>query len=330
MSPVDKRTVSLLFVLAVLACLVSLCLGSQWISPVTLVSSLTGQGDETYQMVFWSFRLPRVLMVMLVGWGIAISGVLMQGVLRNDLADPGIMGVAAGGNFGVTLALLIFGTQIASPWTIPLVSIAGAIGTVTLVCGLAFDRRGLYPARLLLTAVAVTAALGSFTLVLSLNVDREVYAQALAWTTGSFSKADWNYVVALTVWLGLLSMIVLAICPVMNVLRLKDESVVGLGLDVFRWRVALLVLAVTLGASSMAMSGGLVFLGLIAPHIARRLVGPQHFALVPAAGMVGMLLLMSADAGGRSLFAPVEIPAGIMTGAIGGMYFVYQLMTTKG
>ncbi|PQO46813.1 FecCD family ABC transporter permease [Blastopirellula marina] len=330
MKQASGRTLLILFLLVLAVGVGSLCLGSQWISPVALVRSLVGQGDDTYQMVFWSFRLPRVLMVLLVGWGIAVSGVLTQGVLRNDLADPGILGVAAGGNFGVTLALLTFGSQINSPWFIPAVSMGGALAAVGLVCGLALDRQGANPSRLLLTGVAVSAALGSFTLVLSLNVDREVYAQSLAWATGSFNKADWNYVVVLSVWLGLLTLIVLTICPVMNVLRLRDESVISLGLNVLRWRLGLLVLAVALAAASMAMSGGLIFLGLIAPQIARRLVGPQHLALIPAAGFVGALLLLTADTSGRSLFAPIEIPAGIMTGAVGGAYFTYLLMTTKG
>lgn len=330
MNKASRHTLTPLLVIVLSCCVISLGLGSQWMSPETLALSLVGQADETHELVIWSFRLPRMLLVVLVGWGIAISGVLIQGVLRNDLAEPGILGVATGGNLGVILALLLFGTQIASPWSIPAMSMAGALFAVLLVCGLAFDRGGLYPARLLLTGVAVSAALGSFTLVLSLNVDRQVYSQALAWATGSFNKADWNYVLALAVWLGILMPPVVAICPIMDILRLKDESVISLGLNVFRWRIVLLVLAVALGSAAMAMSGGIVFLGLIAPHIARRLVGPQHFALVPAAGLMGMFLLLLADTSGRTLFAPVEIPAGIMVGAVGGIYFVYQLMTTKG
>ncbi|RCS44629.1 iron ABC transporter permease [Bremerella cremea] len=324
------RTLLLVLAIVIVASLVSMSLGSHWMSPTSLASSLLGYGHATHEMILWSFRLPRVLLVLLVGWAIAISGVLMQAVLRNDLAEPGILGVATGGNLGVTLALILFGTQIASPWSLPAMSIAGGLLAVLLVCGLAIDRSGIYPARLLLTGVAVSAALGSFTLVLSLNIDRQIYAQALAWATGSFNKADWNYVLALAVWLVVLMPIVLAICPVLNILRLRDENVIGLGLNVFQWRVLLLVLAVALGAAAMAMSGGIVFLGLIAPHLARRLVGPQHGWLIPAAGLMGMLLLLVADTAGRTLFAPVEIPAGIMVGGVGGIYFVYQLMTTKG
>lgn len=324
------RTLPLLGVLVTVTGLASLAIGTHWISPISLTQSLVGSGDAVHEMVIWSFRLPRVLLILLVGWGIAVSGVLMQGVLRNNLADPGILGVATGGNLGVTLALITFGTQIASPWSIPAMSMAGALAAVLLVCGLALDRGGLYPARLLLTGIAVSAAMGSFTLVLSLNMDRQIYSQALAWATGSFNKADWNYVLALTVWLGVLMPLVAAVCPIMNVLRLKDESVISLGLNVFQWRVLLLVLGVAMGAAAMAMSGGIVFLGLIAPHITRRLVGPQHDVLIPASGLVGMLLLLLADTAGRTLFAPVEIPAGIMVGAVGGIYFVSQLMTSKG
>lgn len=324
------RTFIALLGIVVFVSLASLGMGSQWMSPIALSSSLLGYGNETQQMIVWSFRMPRVLLVLLVGWGIAISGVMMQGVLRNDLAEPGILGVTTGGNLGITLALSLFGIQIASPWTLPAMSMAGGLCVVLAVCGLAIDRGGIYPARLLLTGVAVSAAVGAFTLVLSLNVDRQIYSQALAWATGSFNKADWNYVLALAAWLGLLMPVVMAICPVLNILRLRDENVISLGVSVFHWRLLLLVIAVALGSAAMAMSGGIVFLGLIAPHIARRLSGPQHGRLVPTTGLMGMLLLLIADTAGRTLLAPVEIPAGIMVGGVGGIYFVYQLMTTKG
>jgi len=178
--------------------------------------------------------------------------------------------------------------------------------------------------------VAVSAALGAFTLILSLNIDRQVYAQAVAWMAGSLNKGDWNYLVALAGWLAVIIPLAWIAAPVMNVLRLGDDSATSLGLPVQTWRMLLLILAAVSGAVSMSVTGSIVFLGLIAPHVARRLVGPNHVTLIPAAAIVGALLLLTADTLGRTLSAHAEIPAGISVGILGGLYFLYLLMTTKG
>ena len=325
-----RRVFIVLIVLLLLVLAGSMALGSRTIGPWELVETMLGQGNETRQMVLLSFRLPRVLLALLVGMGVSVSGVLLQGVLRNDLAAPGILGVSSGANLGVTLVLLSGGMQLASPWIVPAASVGGAMAAVLLVCLLAGGGGSSSPTRLLLTGVAVSASLGAFTLVLSLNVDRQVYARALAWTTGSFNKADWNYVAALAGWLGLMLPLAWAAAPVMNLLRLGEDTAVSLGLAVSPWRSVLLVLAVVLSATSMALAGSIVFLGLLAPHIGRRLVGPNHGPLIPAAALIGAILLVTADTLGRTMLAPAEIPAGVSVGVLGGLYFLYLLMTTSG
>lgn len=325
-----RRIFPILIALLLLAIAGSMACGSQFIGPVKLVETLSGYGDEVRQMVLVSFRLPRVLLAVLVGLGISVSGVLLQGVLRNDLAAPGVLGVSSGANLGVTIVLLLGGLSSPSPWVVPGASIAGGMGTVLLVCLLAADRGNVSPTRLLLTGVAVSAALGAFTLILSLNIDRQVYARAVAWMAGSFNKADWNYVAALAGWLAVTLPMAWLAGPVLNVLYLGDDAATSLGLPVRRWRMGLLVLAAILGAVCMAMVGSIVFLGLIAPHIARRLVGPNHVTLMPAAALVGAVLMLAADTLGRTVLAPAEIPAGISVGVLGGVYFLYLLMTIKG
>ena len=320
----------LLIALLMLAMVVSMELGSQPMGPGTLAKTLVGYGDEVRQMILLSFRLPRVVLALLVGMGVSVSGVLMQGVLRNDLAAPGVLGVSAGGNLGVVVTLLIGGLQLASPWIVPGMSILGGLAALLLVCLLAADGDVTSPTKLLLMGVAVSAACGALTLILSLNLDRQVYAYAVAWMSGSLGKADWNYVLVLAVWLTVLVPVAWCTAPMMNVLRLGDDTAMGLGLSVRRWRMLLLGLAVVLSAVSMAVAGSIVFLGLVAPHIARRLVGPNHITLIPIAALVGMLLLLLADTIGRTVLAPEEIPAGVLVGILGGVYFLYLLMTTKG
>ena len=329
-----RRMYLLLIALLTLAMVASMELGSQPMGPGTLAKTLVGYGDEVRQMILLSFRLPRVVLALLVGMGVSVSGVLMQGVLRNDLAAPGVLGVSAGGNLGVVVALLIGGLQLASPWIVPGMSILGGLAALLLVCLLAADGDVTSPTKLLLMGVAVSAACGALTLILSLilslNLDRQVYAYAVAWMSGSLGKADWNYVLVLAVWLAVLVPVAWCTAPMMNVLRLGDDTAMGLGLSVRQWRMLLLGLAVVLSAVSMAVAGSIVFLGLVAPHIARRLVGPNHITLIPIAALVGMLLLLLADTIGRTILAPEEIPAGVLVGILGGVYFLYLLMTTKG
>ncbi|QDT41989.1 Iron-uptake system permease protein FeuC [Gimesia alba] len=310
--------------------LASLSLGNQSFSPLRLGQILFGEGDEIQRMILLSFRLPRILMAVMVGAALAVSGVLMQCVLRNDLAEPGIMGVSSGGNLGVSLAIIFGGSELISPWTLPVMSIVCAMTTVLLVCILAYDRYALSPIRLLLTGVAVSTAIGAFTLVLSLNVDRQAYARAVAWMAGSLNKADWNYVAALGGWLGITLPVVWSLHHIMNLLRLREETGLGLGLAVGRWRIFLLLFGVTIGAAAMSVVGSIAFVGLVAPHIGRRLVGPNHLPLLPAAALVGAALLLLADTLGRTLFLPVEMPAGVIVSALGGAYFLYLLMTTRG
>ncbi len=323
-----QRVTPILIGLTLLVLLGGMQLGYLSMGPVRIVQTLLGHTSDAERMILLDFRLPRVVFALLVGMGISVSGVLLQGVLRNDLAAPGILGVAAGGNLSVILVLLIGGMQLASPWIVPGASIVGGLATMLLVCLLAYDGRRFSPIQLLLTGVAVSAAIGSITLVVSLYVDRQVYAYTVAWMSGSLSKGDWNYNAALAVWMAVLLPLTWSLAPTINILRLGDEVATGLGLWVHGQLVLLLALAVALSAVCMALAGGIVFLGLLGPHIARRLVGPNHVVLLPTAALMGALLLLAADTAGRTVLAPAEIPAGVAVSALGAPYFLFLLMRT--
>ncbi len=323
------RRLILLLGLLVASMMISIALGDQSFTPKRLVSILLGGGDETQRMILLSFRLPRVFMTVLVGMALAVSGVLMQCVLRNDLVEPGIMGVASGGNLGITLAVIFGGSQIDSPWTMPAMSMICAMMTVLIVCLLAYDGSAMLPTRLLLTGVAVSTGIGAFTLVLSLHIDRQAYAQALAWLAGSFSKSDWNYVTVLACWLLGTIPFTLAVHNILDVLRLREEVSRSLGLPVDRWRIILLLFGVMLGASAMSAVGSMAFVGLVAPHIGRRLVGHSHRYLIVAASIVGAISTLLADTIGRIAFLPIEMPAGVIVSVLGGIYFLYLLVTAR-
>jgi ferric hydroxamate transport system permease protein len=300
-------------------------LGYSPLSPAAIVRAVLGYGTPEEHLVMWSFRLPRIAFAILVGGGIAVSGAVLQGVLRNDLAEPGMLGISAGVSLAIVLSLGLTGYAVqGSTFAMPLAAVGGALAAMLLVCLLCFDGQSSSP-RLVLTGVAVSAALSAVTMLVSLRISSDAHAFAVAFSAGSLSTADWNYVLALALWLGLLVPIIWSFAPTLNVLRLGDQAATGLGVPVRLSTFLLLGLSVAACAACMAFAGGVLFLGLIAPHIARRLVGADHAAVIPASGLLGACLLILADVLGCRLFSATEIPAGIMVSALGAPYFLYLL-----
>ena len=320
-----RRVLPVLVGLLAATFIAALHVGYTPISTKALADIFTGYGTSDEQLVLLSFRLPRIVFAVLVGGGIAVAGTVLQGVLRNDLAEPGILGVSAGASLGVVLSLAVMGYAVlSSVFLLPLVAIGGSLAAMFAVYVLSLGKQH-SSQRLLLTGVAVSAALGAVTLLASLQISSQAHAYAVAFSAGSLSSADWNYVLVLVVWLGVLIPVLWSHAPTLNVLRLGDEAATGLGVAVSRRTMSLLALAVAVCAACMALAGGVTFLGLIAPHIARRLVGADHAAVIPAAGLTGAILLIVADALGSQIVPGVEIPAGVMISALGAPYFLYLL-----
>ena len=299
-------------------------LGYTSMSPLAVLRTLLGHGSPAEELVLLSFRLPRALLAVLAGAGIAVSGAMFQSLLRNDLAEPGILGVAAGANLAIVVVLATMTNAVmSSVFFLPLSAICGAMAAMFFVYLLCLGAPH-SSIRLLLTGVAVSAALGAFTLLITLQLSERLYKFAVAFTAGSLSTAGWNYVAVLAVWLGLLIPLAWSHAPTLNVLRTGDEPATGLGVAVARRSFCLLAVAVAIGASCMALSGGVMFLGLIAPHIARRLVGPNHCLVIAATALVGATLLLLADVAGNATLA-IELPAGVVVSAFGAPYFLYLL-----
>lgn len=310
--------------LLLVACWLRMQFGYIALSPDVIFSTLAGGGSPGNELVLWSFRVPRAIFAILAGAGIAISGVLFQAVLRNDLAEPGILGVSSGSNLAIVLTLATMSHGVLfSIWLLPAAAIAGAM-LATLGVYLLSRGSGHSTVRLLLTGVAVSAALSALTVLIAMQLSERLYEFATAFTAGSLSTADWNYVGMLGLLLGLLVPWAWSSALTLDVLRTGDEPATGLGVDVQRKTLGLLALAVAICASCMSLSGGVMFLGLIAPHIARSLIGPSHRTLIPVAGLTGGLLLLLADVAGDTLF-PMQLPAGVMVSALGAPYFLYLL-----
>ncbi|MBY4677354.1 iron chelate uptake ABC transporter family permease subunit [Marinobacterium arenosum] len=296
-------------------------LAGLWLGALDL--STVGRGAE---LILTDFRLPRVLVALLAGAGLGLAGALIQGVVRNPLASPDLLGVTAGAGLAAT-ALLVFWPALPFGWLIP-GAMAGGWLAMLLLLWLARDRQ-LNPARLILIGIALNAWLAALTDWLLVSHPTGIDA-ALVWLTGSLWGRSWPQLWWLLPWLLLLLPLTLALALRLDLLALGDEAAEGLGAAVIRSRRLALLLAVMLAAVSVAVCGTLSFVGLVAPHLARLLVGAAHRRLLPASAMLGALLVLVADIAGRSLAPPLELPAGILTALIGAPYFLFLLTRYRG
>lgn len=334
----DFRGKRAIITLAVFVLLIAVCLiisvntGFIRLSPAELLTTLFGGGTDKQNLILFDFRLPRIVISLLVGAGLAVSGCIMQGLSRNALADPGILGINAGAGLVVMLYIAFFQVKsAASVMLLPILAWIGAGLTAAIIYLLSYKRgEGLSPTRLLLTGIAVAAGISALTIVLTLRLSPEQYQFVATWMAGSIWGSNWKFVLSLLPFLLVLLPYVMYKARTLNVLNLGESVATGLGLAVERQRLLLLAAAVGLAGASVSVSGGIGFVGLIAPHLVRRLIGPDHKWLIPGAALAGALLVLAADTIGRSILQPSEVPAGIVVAVIGAPYFLYLLARSKG
>lgn len=324
-----KREINLLKVSAVCVALaaalagltlVALGIGSAGYSVGQIVDALLYKDSGPIHVVVYNLRLPRIVMAVEVGACLAVAGALLQAVMRNPLADPGIIGVSAGAATAATTVLLLFPAMLGA---VPLFAFGGAALACVLIYVMAW-KGGVDPVRIILSGVAINTVLGAYNSFLQmLNSDN--LSNVLAFMNGSLSGASWQQIYVITVYsvIGL----VLAFCCVKsaNILQLGDEMATSLGVNVSRVRIFLSAVGAFLAASTVAVAGMIGFLGLVVPHIARMLVGSDYKALLPVSTLLGAVLLLAADTLGRVLIAGMEIPVGIVMAATGGPFFLYML-----
>ncbi|MGU3576044.1 FecCD family ABC transporter permease [Brucellaceae bacterium C25G] len=319
----------LLFLILFAIVLISLNAGSYPLRVSDLYSIVSGQGTPQQELVLFSIRMPRLLLAMLTGCGLALSGAVLQAVFRNDLADPGLLGLSAGAGLVIMLLLYmqqqgIFVLNIWRPWA----AFLGAALSAGVIYMLARKKGVATPSRILLTGIAVNAGLSALTLVIAMSLDRSLYDQAVIWLAGSLSGKTYRDIILLLPWFICLLPLLIMRIKILDILSLGDETATGLGVHVNRQRLVMIGIAVALTGASVAVTGGIGFVGLLAPHMCRRLVGVRHALLLPACAICGAILVLFADTLGRTLLAPTEIPAGIFCAMIGAPYFLFLLMRT--
>jgi len=329
-----RRAVLVMTAAAILiaaVCVISINTGHIRLSPAVVAKTLLGFGTDREELILFEFRLPRIVISILVGAALAVSGCILQGITRNALADPGILGINAGAGLMVMLFVAYGSTSTLSTlFLLPILALIGAGGAAALIFALAYRRHdGLSPTGLVLTGIAVALGLNAAIIVLTLRLSPEQYQFAATWMAGTIWGTNWKFVLAMLPWIAALLPYALLKTGTLNVMNLGEQTSAGLGVPVQRERFKLLAAAVGLAGASVAVAGGIAFVGLIGPHLARRLVGPQHQYLLPASALLGGLLLVTADTLSRLLAQPSEIPTGIVVAVIGAPYFIYLLMKTR-
>lgn len=282
--------------------------------------------NPDYAFIVNTLRLPRTIVAYLVGVGLAISGTILQGLTRNPLADPDIIGINAGASLAaVTLIVLIPSAPL---FALPLSAFGGAMAVALLIYLLAWEK-GSSPIRLILIGVGLAEIARALTTLIVTFGEINSVSQALVWLAGSVYGRSWEHVWSLLPWLIFLVPLTFILAKHLNALNLGDDVARGLGSRVEWQRGLLLLTSVALAAASVATAGTIAFVGLIAPHLGRQLVGPTHEGLIPISAMMGGMIVVLADLLGRTLFAPIELPCGVITAVVGAPYFLYLLVRSR-
>ncbi|WP_394927116.1 FecCD family ABC transporter permease [uncultured Robinsoniella sp.] len=324
--------VTAFFLLA--AVLISLIWGTYNIPVRDVLSTLMGQGSKLQNTAIFQLRLPRICVALFVGVALSTAGCVLQSVTRNPLAEPGMIGINAGAALAVVLFISMKSTSYYSAlsastiFLVPVFALAGSLLSSLLVYFLAY-KKGISPNRLILTGIGVNAGINAFITLYQLNMSKGDYNQALTWISGSLWGSSWIYFVFLAPAVMLLTTMVLYKCRTLDVYSLGEETASGLGVSVQRESRILLLLAVALSALATSVAGNIAFLGLLGPHIARKLTGASHKRQIITGAMISATFIIIADSISRNLFSPLEVPVGITLSIVGVPYFIYLMLKEK-
>lgn len=326
--------ISIGLLLLLIVAFISVHTGYMKISFLSFIQTILGNGSSNNALTLFNFRLPRICMAILVGIGIAVSGAILQSIAKNPLADPGILGINAGAGFAIVLyTFFMQGLYIANAWLtvfiMPFIALIGALLAAAVIYFIAYKSGQIAPSRMLLVGIGINAAFSAGITIFQLRMEPIDFTRTLVWLAGSIWSSTWSYVYALVPWLVVLLPIAFYKARVLDILVLNDITAIGVGLNVTKERKQLIILAVLLAGVCVAVGGGITFLGLIAPHIAKKLVGTLHIRVIPFSALIGAILLLLSDTISRIILAPAELPVGIVLAILGAPYLLYLLIKSK-
>lgn len=309
----------LMILILLVSIFVSIRVGSVSVSYSDIFDAFTSDAGGTAGIIR-DIRIPRVLMAVIVGANLAISGVLLQGVMRNPMADPGITGISSGASVIVMIVMLYFPGATAS---VPVFGFIGGILACVLIYSLAW-KQGLSAVRIVLAGVAVNSILGGVSSLISI-LNSESLSSVLTWLNGELGKKGWDKVSTIAIYSVVGLVLALLSYRCCDLLALGDKNTKSLGYNPNLLRIIISAIAVFLAGISTAYVGVIGFIGLVVPHMSRMLMGSEHKYLIPFSGLLGSIVLLLADTVGRIVIAPYEIPVGVIMTVCGGPFFLYLL-----
>ena len=281
-------------------------------------------GDQT----LWAIRFPRVAMAALVGAGLAISGLLMQAIFGNPLAEPGVIGISSGAAVGAGLSI-VFGLTLFGQWTTAVLAFATGLVATLLVYFMSRADGRTEVVTLVLTGIAINAIAGAAIALLTFMGDTQSREQIVFWQLGSLAGSRWSQVAIVAPVLAIGMIIAYLVARKLDLLALGERNARHLGVNVEALRIGIIVLVALLVGASVAFAGIIAFVGLVIPHLMRMILGPAHLPLVTASALGGALLLTLADLGARTLVPMADLPIGMLTSLVGGPFFFWLLRRTR-
>lgn len=321
-----KLTIIIIFILLFIASFFfSMGNGAVKISPLSIVKSILYERDSVSYQIIWNVRLPRTIVAALVGICLSLTGAILQGVMRNPLAGPNIIGVSSGGGFFALVILIVFPKYY---YLVPIGAFLGALLATLFIYTLAW-KEGVLPTRLVLAGVAVSSLFSAGTNGLMTFFPDRV-SGVLSFMVGGLSAITWKDVRMITPYAFIGILLILFLPEKLNILMLGDEVATGLGIHVEKTRFFFIIISSLLAGSAVSVVGLLGFVGLIVPHMARLFIGSDYRYLFPGTIFFGASIVMICDTLSRVLFAPMEIPVGIIMSALGAPFFLYLLRKSEG
>ena len=304
------------------------------ISVIEVFETLFNLNDnEKFRLVVFEFRLPRIIISVLIGIGLSIAGLFLQGITKNELADPGILGINSGASAAVIIYMYFVnfnssvsdGSNFFSIFAMPVFGFIGGILAAILILLFSKNNNKMDMQRLILTGIAINSGFSAISMLFSMKMNASDFEFAAIWQAGSIYNANWTFIYMMLPWIIILGVYLYKKVHLLDYFQLEESSIVSLGINLEKEKRKLLFACVGLISSCVCVAGNIGFIGLMAPHIARQLVGIKHRKLMPVTALVGVFLLILSDFIAKTVFAPSELAVGIVISIIGIPYFIYLL-----